>query len=383
MLIFYSIFFIYVYNIFISLFSFGATTNNLLPTDNSNSFTILIPCHNEENVIYKTLLSILSSSYKNYNVYIIADSCSDNTVLEANRFISEYRVNNTFNVIQVLGGSTPKALSKADLYLKNNNLWNDDCIVVVDADNRISPTLLSSFDKYMFSGEEILQARILSHNDNGLIAKGFTCAFNIMTESFQVARNRIGLSAGLCGTGFCIKKDLWDSIGFENCSTLAEDLEFTVLSILSGSKIKFIKEEYVLNQNLEDFKPSIVQRIRWARGYMQVSVKLSLNLIKAFFKKPCLQFFDIFVTINSPSRVMIYAMSNLIYFWYKPSFIPSWIILTLFLYNFIFVLYSNKFNFKYVFPYIFHTICTFFIVVYSVFTFRNYSWTKTFHKSID
>lgn len=153
--------------------------------------------------------------------------------------------------LEVNGGSKPKALNAAIFKLKEKEIWFQyDSIMILDADNVIDSNMLSIFNSLILDGHNILQSRILSHNDSSTVAKGFTSSFNYMTYGFQIARNKINLSGTLCGTGFAIKRTVWDEVDFMNCSSLTEDLEFSILSILQGYKIKFVPETYVLNQKL-------------------------------------------------------------------------------------------------------------------------------------
>lgn len=382
MILFYLIFILYIYNTFLSLFAFIKKEESMESTiDEEQSFTVLIPCHNEEEVIFDTLVSLYHSQYKNIFTYVIADNCYDNTIGEIKRFKEIYKIKNV-EVIKVQGGSKPKAISLGVQYLKEHNKWNSDNISIIDADNRISPSLYSEFNRQHVQGYKILQSRIVSHNDTNFIAKGFTSSFNAMTEAFQYARNVIGLSASLSGTGFSINRLVWDEVGFEKCESLAEDLEFSVLSIIKGYKIKFIMSEYVLNQNLEEFVPSLVQRLRWARGYMQVSVKLTFKLAHRFLLKPSLQLFDTLIFINTPSRSFFYTLSN-IYFLTNRSYIPAWLVLLLLVYNLFFIIYANGYKIKYILPHIFFALCTSFVILYGLFTYKNKKWKKTKHKKIN
>lgn len=293
---------IYLYNTILTLFSLKKyKVPDKQNEELKQTYSILIPCHNEEYVIYNTLENITKINYpKNlYNVYVVLDNCSDNTEKEFEKFKQDYPLFKNINKIKVNGGSKPKALNSAINYLKNNNLWKDDNIIILDSDNEISPTMLSSYNYYHNRNNKILQCRILSANDNNIISKGFTSSFNHMAYSFQYTRNCIGLSASLSGTGFSINRELFDEIDFTNCTTLTEDLEFSILCIINGYKIKYIPEEYVYNQHLEKLKPSITQRIRWCRGHMQSAIKLDKKLLKAFISKPSFQFIDSFLDRKS------------------------------------------------------------------------------------
>ncbi|MGL5067864.1 MAG: glycosyltransferase [Sarcina sp.] len=382
-----AIFFVYLYNTVITLFSWPKfKEKNIKNEKDSATFTILIPCHNEEAVIKDTLDAIELSYYNNnlFNVYVVADNCSDNTV----KIVESIKATTNINLdyIEVKGGSKPKALNLAVNYLKMNNKWTNDNIVILDSDNIMSRTLLKTFNSYYLLGNKLMQCKIKSKNDKSFIARGFTSSFNAMNEGFQLARNRIGLSASLSGTGFSIDRKVWDDVGFDNCDTLTEDLEFAVLSILKGYCVKFIYQDYVLNENLDEFKPSVTQRVRWCRGHVQVAMKLNKRILKSFIKKPNIQLFDSFLFLNTPSRAVLYlacsVSTGIEAFRSDLLVVPKIILLVIFIYNLAFILHCNRYNLKYLIPHIFFALCMYFIIIYGFFTHKNTKWAKTVTNSL-
>ena len=376
---------LYLYNTILTLWSFKKYEKPRSMIDSfRQTFSILIPSHNEEDVIYDTLQNIQKIKYpKDYfNVYIIMDNCTDNTLKEFNRFKQDYPFSTNINKIIVNGGSKPKALNKAIDYLKENDLWKDDNIIILDADNIISNTMLQTYDYYHKMYNDILQCRILSANDNNIISQGFTSSFNFMAYGFQYTRNCIGLSASLSGTGFSIKRDIFDKVGFNKCDTLTEDLEFSILCILNGYKIKYVPEEYVLNQHLESFKPSLIQRIRWCRGHMQTAMKLDKSLLKAFIKKPSFQLIDSFIFLNSPPKFIIYLIANINLLLLNIKIIPLWVLILLFAYNAFYVLRCNGYKLKYFIPHFWYSITMQISLLIGTLTYRNKQWVKTVHKKL-
>ena len=116
---------LYLYNTLMTIFSFKKKKKPKSMIDSfRQTFSILIPSHNEEDVIYDTLQNIQKIKYpKDYfNVYIIMDNCTDNTLKEFNRFKQDYPFSTNINKIIVNGGSKPKALNKAISYLKEKNI---------------------------------------------------------------------------------------------------------------------------------------------------------------------------------------------------------------------------------------------------------------------
>lgn len=374
-----------LYDIIISFFSFKRRAiPNKYVFNQTASFSVLIPCHNEEQVIVDNLLALYNSDYDKqfFHVFVIADNCTDKTEMLCHDFKNKNRDFN-MTVIPVKGGSKPKALNYGIEYLKRHNLWKDQYVVILDADNKVSPQMLSSFN-YYHQQFDILQCRIRSANDESFVARSFTAAFNRTTYDRQISRNNAGLSASLSGTGFSICKKVFDDIDFQHCTTLTEDLEFSVLAILKGYKIKFVKEQYVLNQHLDEFVPSIIQRIRWCRGHMQVSIKMTGRLIKEFIKKPRLQIIDTFLFINTPVRIILFTMVGL-YILITRTYISRFFVslsILIFIYTIFYTIYCNNYDISYIFSQFYYAICMYFVILYGTLTYQNSIWVKTKHKKI-
>lgn len=374
-----------LYDIIISAFAFKRKE---IPSEYAlnpcATFTVLIACHNEEEVIVDNLQALYNSHYDKrlFNVYVIADNCTDQTEMLCHEFKANHRDFN-MEVIPVKGGSKPRALNCGIEYLKRHNLWKDEYIVILDADNKVSPQMLSAFD-YYHGQFDILQCRIRSDNDESFIARSFTAAFNRTTYDRQISRNNAGLSASLSGTGFSIHRNVFDDVDFQHCTTLTEDLEFSVLAILKGYKIKFVNEQYVLNQNLDELKPSMIQRIRWCRGHTQVSVKLTGPVIREFIRKPRLQLIETFLFINTPARVIIFTVVG-IYILITRMYIPPFLVILstiICIYAILYGIYCNNYDLSYV-PNLFHyAICMYGAVLYGALTYKKTAWAKTAHKKI-
>lgn len=378
----------YYYNTFLTFFGWHYKDEKLdkLEVKQEQTFKILIACHNEEQVIADNLKAIYNSTYnKNkYSVSVICDNCQDKTEEEVWKFALEHEDMKLTTVV-VKGGSKPKALNLAIGKLKETGEWYKyNNVIVLDADNKISPTMLSTYNKLHNNGHKILQCRILSDNDDSFIAKGYTSAFNNMAYSFQIARNRLGLSGSLSGTGFSVDREVFDKVDFLKCHTLTEDLEFSIHCILNGFKIKYVHSEYVLNQNLDSFKPSIVQRIRWNRGTHAVSKELRGKVFKKFLKERKWQYLDSLIFITCPSRSLIYIIAIILSF-ITINKVPTCLAILnilLAIYNIIFIVRGNKWKLQYLLPHIFYSITMMFLIPYGALTYKNTKWAKTKHVKI-
>lgn len=375
-----------IYDMIISIHSFKRKESlTEYVVEQMVTFTVIIACHNEEQVIVDNLQALYESDYDKrlFHVYVIADNCTDQT----EKLCYDFKKSNKsfhLEVIVVQGGSKPKALNLGIGYLKRQGLWKDQYVIILDADNKVSKQMLSAFN-YYHQQYDILQCRIRSANDESFIARSFTAAFNRTTYDRQISRNNVGLSASLCGTGFSIARNVFDAIDFQHCTTLTEDLEFSVLAILKGYTIKFIEEQYVLNQNLDEFKPSIIQRVRWCRGHMQVSAKLTGRLVREFIRKPRLQLIDTFLFINTPVRVILFTIASLFILitrMHISYFLVSLSIL-IFIYTIFYTVYCNNYDISYLLNQFHYGLSMYFAIIYGAFTYKSTTWVKTKHKKIE
>lgn len=127
--------------------------------------------------------------------------------------------------------------------------------------------------------------------------------------------------------------------------------------------------------------PSLKQRVRWCKGHMQVSMKMSKKILIAFIKKPSLQLFDSFIFVNSPSKSIIY-MAGFTLTMFTSSRPVFGLSILLAMYNFIFVFGCDKWKSKFIIPHIFYSLTFNVIILYSMITFKDKSWTKTKHVKI-
>ena len=78
---------------------------------------------------------------------------------------------------------------------------------------------------------------------------------------------------------------------------LTEDIEFTNYNVLQGRKIGYAEKAVIYDEQPTKFSQSCHQRMRWARGYLQVMGKFGLKLVRGIFSKKCTSCFDMSCTI--------------------------------------------------------------------------------------
>ena len=71
----------WLYNILVSLCSLVKIKDKPLRVKKAHRFMAIIPAHNEEAVVKNLIDSLKAQNYNNdlYDIYVIADNCTDNT----------------------------------------------------------------------------------------------------------------------------------------------------------------------------------------------------------------------------------------------------------------------------------------------------------------
>ena len=87
---------------------------------------------------------------------------------------------------------------------------------------------------------------------------------------FYRARQTLGMSCMVCGTGFAFKMEVLEPDGW-NTRTVTEDCEFSVQQITAGRTIAFVDRAVFYDEQPSGFATSLRQRYRWVVGAAQAT----------------------------------------------------------------------------------------------------------------
>ncbi len=239
--------------------------------------SILIPAHNEEKVIGQTIEAMLTLNYPKDKLefIIINDGSSDSTKNIVEGYAARDNRVVLFNVPEGEGG---KGKSRAlNLGIQRAH---SDVIAVFDADNTPDPESL----KYLVAnlvmdkklGAVLGKFRTVNKNHNLL-----TKFINVETLSFQsmlqAGRWQMHHISTLPGTNYVMWNWLIKKLNGWDEEALTEDSELSIRIYLEGYKIKYIPYAITYEQEPQEWKVWVKQRMRWVRGNNYV--------ISKFFKK--------------------------------------------------------------------------------------------------
>jgi cellulose synthase/poly-beta-1,6-N-acetylglucosamine synthase-like glycosyltransferase len=244
---------------FLSLLSRPARTPTYEPPD--MKFDIIVPAHDEEASIERTVQSLEAIDYppELRRIQVIADNCTDRTGELARSAGAD-----------VLDRIDPEKRGKgyalALAFERSLDRGWADAVVVIDADTQVSSNLLLAFQARFKAGANAAQAEYGVLNETAswrtrLMAIAFA-TFHRLRSS---ARERLGLSVGLRGNGMAFSSALVREIP-HTAFSIVEDLEYGLRLGEAGHRVHYAAEADVRGEMAASEQAARSQRRRWEGG---------------------------------------------------------------------------------------------------------------------
>jgi cellulose synthase/poly-beta-1,6-N-acetylglucosamine synthase-like glycosyltransferase len=234
-------------------------------------FDVMVPAHDEAAVIARCVASLrrLDWPAECFRVIVVADNCTDVTAAIAaaagGQVIErrdESRRGKGYALQYAFEASRVERWASA--------------VVVVDADSEAADNLLEAFAVRIERGAHAVQA------DYGVLNPWVSWRTRLMAiahSAFHImrsrARERLGLSCGIRGNGWCVTHALLQSVPYQAFS-LTEDLEYGIDLGLAGYRVHYADEASVRGEMVSSAHSAKKQRRRWEDG------RFSLLRLRAF-----------------------------------------------------------------------------------------------------
>ena len=294
----------WLYQFIISLCSFVKIKEKPLKEDKQHRFMTIIPAHNEEKVVVNLVESLKKLDYPKdlYDIYVIADNCTDKTAevaIKAGAIVYE-----RFD-------EAHKTKGHALQWFLAQKIEEDapyDAFCIFDADNIVDENFLKVMNKKLCQGEEVVQGyKDIKNPSDSWVSAGYAIFYWTMHRFYHLARYNIGLSPLMNGTGFMVKFDVIKPQGW-NTKTLTEDIEFSLKRIIEGKKLGWARDAIVYDEQPVGFKQSWTQRSRWTVGHMQCLKEYTKPLAEAVVKNKTVMNFDGLLYMLGTTPMLILTM---------------------------------------------------------------------------
>jgi cellulose synthase/poly-beta-1,6-N-acetylglucosamine synthase-like glycosyltransferase len=253
----------------------------------STKFAIVIPAKNEAKVIGKTFDSIGNLDYPKelFDVYVIADNCSDDTAKisrTSGHCCLEREDENLKGKGHALKWALTKLLREAD----------HDAFVIIDADTIVDPGFLSAVAGRVSRGAQAVQGYYDALHPwrspmESLSYLGFVLSRNLRYKG----RTRLGWTSNLLGNGMCFTRAVIQEFGW-TATSIVEDIEYEMILHLNDIRVVFAPEAKVYAEIPNTFRRSANQRGRWDIGKFRVRNRFLAKLLQAGIRKRDLSYFD-------------------------------------------------------------------------------------------
>ena len=295
--------FFFLYLVVLSFAALAVRKRKEFNCDHHNRFAIVVPAHNEELMISKTLYSLFAIVYpKNYfDIFVVADNCDDKTAeIARNVGATVFEREDTEN--------KGKGYALRWFFDKITSDYNYDAVVVFDADSSVSGNFLTVMNWYLEQGSDVIQSSDLVHPRPGIWSSEITrISFTLYNYVRPMGRKALNLSMGLRGNGMCFKTDVLHKVPWDSFS-LTEDTEYGLKLLLNEYRIDFAPEAQVTAKMPEKTQHAESQRERWEMGRFPLIRKYSVKLLSAAFKKKPLIYLDTLVDLLMPPLVNMFTI---------------------------------------------------------------------------
>jgi peptidoglycan-N-acetylglucosamine deacetylase len=225
------------------------------------SVTVLIPAHNEENVIVQTVKSVLLSDLEDLRIIVVNDGSADKTgeLLDTN-FSDQSRVRIIHQVNRGKAAALNLAMSLADT----------EVVVTIDADTEIEPDAISKLVRH-FSDPQVgaVAGNVKVGNRSRWLTRWqaleYITSQNMEKRAFDLL-NCITVVPGALGAW---RKKAIEAAGGITADTVAEDADLTIAIRRLGWRVSYDEEAIAWTEAPETAGQLIRQRFRWTFGTLQ------------------------------------------------------------------------------------------------------------------
>jgi cellulose synthase/poly-beta-1,6-N-acetylglucosamine synthase-like glycosyltransferase len=232
---------------------------------------VMVPAHNEEALIGRCIRSLTSSAGLGVDLVVIAHNCTDGTAAEAEaagaRVLTlndPHRIGKgsalSFGFVAALAGA-----SRA--------------VMVIDADSVVGPGLIAAVRQKFLAGAQAVQCRYEVYNsEENSRTKLMTLAFRGFNVLRPRGRERLGLSAGILGNGFALRRDVLMRVPY-GAHSVVEDLEYHLALVRAGIRVEFVDTASVSGEMPRSDHGARTQRARWEGGRRRMMKRWAPSLM--------------------------------------------------------------------------------------------------------
>jgi cellulose synthase/poly-beta-1,6-N-acetylglucosamine synthase-like glycosyltransferase len=300
-----------------------------------NRFLILIPAYKEDEVIIKSVESVMAQNYKSslFHCAVIADQLKADTIKNIRLLGAE-----AFELPQLKNRNKANAIQ---YYLNNCTTQFDSCIVL-DADNLVEENLLNQANVYLNNGIKVIQGRRVAKKENNSLSRLDSISEIINNHIFRKGQRGLGLSASLIGSGMILDMKFFESVmkDMNVISGFDKEMELRILKL--KNTIEYAEEIIIYDEKVSNGEVYVNQRRRWTYAQLYFLRKNAKNAIIQLFAHANFDYFNKVLQFALLPRIITLGLSILFvpvaYLAGSNIFLAAWVILLLIITSFLLAL---------------------------------------------
>jgi biofilm PGA synthesis N-glycosyltransferase PgaC len=256
--------------------------------------SVVVPAHNEEVGILRTLDSLQQSTYTRTEIIVVDDGSTDRTSPVVRRYVSHTPPKRVVSYMARRSGrdgqltrrlvhTTVRSLPVTLVRQKNggkgsavnNGIQNHSkgsLIMTLDADSTLQPTAIASAVSY-FKDKRIVgvaaNVRVMGRGWLGMLQR-FEHMIGYRSKKFYTMANCEFIVGGVAST---YRKSILKQVGYYDTDTQTEDigLSMKIVSKIGNTdkRIIYASDVVAMTEGVQTYKALIKQRYRWKLGSLQ------------------------------------------------------------------------------------------------------------------
>jgi cellulose synthase/poly-beta-1,6-N-acetylglucosamine synthase-like glycosyltransferase len=261
--------------------------------------SILVPAYNEGVVLERALTSLMQLEYPHFEVLVIDDGSTDDTLEIAARWEGQ-RGPGLFRVITKPNGGKASALNAGIAHSMH------PLIMCMDADSSLEPrTLLEAARHFGNPSVGAVAGNVKVENRGSIVTKLQALEY---IEGLNMPRRAQGFIAAVNivpGPVGLFRREALEEIGGYDEDTFAEDADLTLKMMSAGWRVEYEDQAIAWSEAPETWRDLTQQRYRWTRGILQ-----AIRKRKGIFLRPFPDFPLWISTVQLGFEALVWPVMN-------------------------------------------------------------------------
>ena len=228
--------------------------------------SVIVPSYNEGVTLNNCIDSLVSQTYPNYEIVIVDDGSTDDTLKVARRLARQHRP--LIRIVTKENGGKATALNRGIARSKG------DIIVCIDADsiflpNTIEQLVLSFHDKDVAA----VGGNVKVANNKKLLSRQQSLEYIMGLTLQRKAFAHLGCMQVISGAIGAFRREAIVGIGGYSTNTIVEDMDTTIELARQHYKVVYNPSAIAYTEAPESMEAFMKQRKRWIYGSFQVIAK--------------------------------------------------------------------------------------------------------------